>query len=657
MAGGAELDKVTLNSIDYLIKGPVIGQPVAEFETGLKVGRSDYDNREQAFYLVLDDFSGGFGHRRLNIRDALGTFWDSVRTNAPDLRRAGAVTLPPAQAAGTISGGNPTANHMLLRTPAYPYLFAGDTQWIVGFGSGIYTTTDGTTFTRVLAGGADAGQCSSLVEFVDKNGTVKHYAAFPSQTLALTGNARYQVSTNNGTTWANGASDKVIHDMIYWDNKIVGAYGKNIIFGVLSAGTEAWNIDDPNDGEFITSMSSGKIHFVGVTTAPNGEPAIHFTNERRLFWLDFFARKSYPIDLGIGINNRITTSCMWNGSIILSDGWAVLEYNPSSQSVRNIGFPTKEGKPPSLQYDGGNEYRIRHLIPDADYLYAVVSDEGAAKTLLFCYNGGGWSQLGKMKTGMFSNFGFVAQYPPTTVDITARKLHLVGASAYNNTTPIVETFTLPTISNIPVPTRDAFGDTGAAFLTGWIDGGFAEIYGALLRMSIDGWNLSATNTVKVEYQIDSETAGWSQMVNSSLVAAEFTEVGQSLFFFNKQGTQFLRVRFRITLNSGGSTQSPELLSLTIVYNKKPYLRTSWKFTVDVNRMVELGNAANFQTVYNNLKTAWNVTSLLPFAVPNIQTGMLVQIVDMILTADNTRDELDGQGDITVTVLEPVSAAA
>src|SRR3990167_2611073 len=88
-------DVINLGGQAFPVKGFTRGNSVSEFETGIKIGRATYDQREHAFFLVLDDFSAGFGHRRLDIRDELGTFWDSSKTNAPDLRRPSHFTLVP----------------------------------------------------------------------------------------------------------------------------------------------------------------------------------------------------------------------------------------------------------------------------------------------------------------------------------------------------------------------------------------------------------------------------------------------------------------------------------------------------------------------------------------------------------------------------------
>lgn len=657
MSGAAELDKVTLNAIDYKIKGTVVIQPVAEFETGLKVGQATYDNREQAFYLVLDDFSAGFGHRRLNIRDALGTFYDAYPTNGADTARAGHITLPPfthTQSTPTA----PTANLMTKRGPSYPYCNASGVRQLVGIGSGIYSSNGANVWNREFAGGADAGQCTAIVPFITNapGAPVKHFAAFNSQSGLLTGTARYQKSTDDGDTWANGAANYVFEDLMFWDNKLIAALGRQIVFGTIVAGTEVWNIDDPNDGEYIASVAEGHIHFVGVAQAPNGEPAVHFTDEHRLWWLDFYARKCYPIELGLG--GHMAVSTIWSGGIYISDGWNVFEYNPSGQSVRNIGFPRKDGVPPSLRDELGGFYYIRHLIPSDDYMYAVASSSALNKTILFRYNGSGWNQLGAPFSSFYSNVGFQANFP-LVGDVTSRLITMAGAASTTSTTVKINALQIPALSNTPTTgtVGDVFGASDAGFITGWIDGGFAEIDGVLLRMSVDGWSLNSQSYVKVEYQLDNdEDASWVQLKDSAGVADVFNLVNKVLYFGSTAGVEFRTVRFRIRLieTHVGGHYSPELRALTLVYNKKPELRNSYKFTIDVDRMVNRGEYATFKAVYDTLETAWNTKTLISLTIPNIAEAKLVMVADMITEVDNIRDEKKGDGSITVTCLEPVT---
>lgn len=665
-------DVITLGGQNFPVRGVIKSNALAEFEQGLKIGKATYDQREHAFFLVLDDFSAGMGHRRLDIREELGNFWDVASTNMPDLRRSGHMTLPPP-----IASTSPTAAaaHGLSATPrfpSYPWLRLDDNTYIFGFGSSIYRTTDsGATWDRVHAGGADVEECTALVRFVGRDASLRYFAAFSSVTNAGTGTARYQKSTD-GITWSNGAVDRVIHDMFVWDNKLIGGYLGTMIFAVLVAGVESWNLDDVNDAEFIMTGAIGGAQYIGVAQAPWGEPALYFFDVHSLWVLDFFARKGYPIDIGMG--KYILDGCMFNGDIALTDGWNTFLYSPGGNTVRNIGLPRKEGVTPSLQGASSN-FQFRKLIASDQYLYASMSSQPDNATWLYVYNGIGWQPLGAKMTSFYCYQGFQANYVDNTF-ATVRKIHLVGFSTGARTAPIVKSITLPNANHIPTVGRDSFGSSGAAWLTGWIDGGFAELDGALFRLHCDGWNFSSTETVKVEYQLDNaESGSWTQMVDSLNVADVFDNATRVLYFSAAtpgKGIQFRTVRFRITLNRGGTgTSSPEVKAFTLVYLKKPEFRSSWSFRIDVNRMIERstttadqtfyvdGTPATTSNVWAKLQTLWGTKTLITLIVPNIEPspGINVMVADMPMTIDDFRDAIKGKGYIDVQVLEPVEEPA
>ena len=657
----AHSDEFTLGGQTFIASDLARGAQVSEFETGIKIGKATYDSREHAFFLVFDDFSGGLGHRRLDIRDELGTFWESLKTNAPDLRRSGHMTLPPPSTTTSLTAA--TAIDLSVTTGDYPWLRLADNSYIFGIGNKIYQTTDGASFNVVATAGADAGGCGSLIQYIDKDATIKYFAFFWSKTAALTGTARYLKSVD-GVTWTNGASDKVLHHGIYWDNKIVAVWGRSVIFAVLSSGVEAWNIDDVNDAEFITNVASDHITFIGIVQAPWGEPAVHFHNAVNLFVLDFFARKSYPIDVGVG--RFIHDAKLWNGDIAITDGWNCFLYSPSGQTIRNIGLPKKDGISPEMK-DANGQANLRFLTPSDAYLYAVVSKPAASgerRSYLFCYNGTGWGQLGGELTNFEPSGIFQANYRTFGL-VSARKVHITGAVAYNSTTTKVATYSLPEVHHIPSVGIDTFGPSGAQWVSGWIDGGFNDIDGALLRLTRDAFGMSATSTLKVEYRLDNaETAAWIQMVDTNNVADVFDNSTANLYFsaaVPKRGVQFRTVQFRFTLNRGGtSTDSPEIKALTLVYIKKPEFRSAWTLTIDVNRMVETktlvdGVAATMLNVWVKLRALWDTKTLLPLIIPNIEPspGINILITEMPLTFDDFRNAVAGLGKIDISVLEPV----
>ena len=677
----AHEDAITLGGQSFFVKEMSRGGPVSEFQAGIKIGKATYDDREHAFFLVLDDFSGGFGHRRLDIREELGTFWDADQDNPADLRRAGHMTLPPAINSITPATFPTALNYLMGIKPSYPSLSVDGIITLFGAGSSIYYTgTYGLVWTEAFDKGANVGDCMAIVRMVGKDASMRYFAAFRSAAQ----DERYVVSSN-ALTWANGAVNKSVTDLFVWDNKLLAAYHPGgfassspsaIIFAVLTAGVESWNIDDANDGEYIAIVPGNYIQFVGVATAPWGEPAVYFLANSNLYVLDFFARKAYPIEMGQG--NRLRDAKIWNDEIVTTDGFNCYVYSPAGGTVRNIGLPRKDGLPPSLHsanydiYAPSAGWRLRCLIPADIYLFALMVDfrqnqpiDVVNRTRLYCYNGVGWQQIGQEIDDFYSHSGFHAVYTPATFNIGQLVFQGYTGLSSVGTALRFKTINLPEMHQIPIHGVTAFGSSGASWMTGWIDGGFNDLSGALLRMTIDAFHLTTTETVIVEYRLDNdEDASWIRMVDTNNAADAFDNTTRALYFsatVPARGVEFRTVQFRFTFTrSGTATATPEVKAFTLVYNKKPTFRSQWTFSIDVNRMIEVGTlvdgvAATMANVWAKLKSLWNTQPLIPLIIPNIEPspGINVLLTGNELAFDDFRDAVDGKGSVTLTVLEPV----
>jgi hypothetical protein len=642
-------EKISLAGQELYVEGPIRANAVSEFTSGLKVGRATYDERLHAFWLVLDDFSGGIGYRRLDIREALGTVWDNV--GGVDIRRAGHITLPPLQTVGAMTA--PGAADYTKRQPSVPITgsdVSGTPANYAGFGGNIYKSTDGGASwasVKVITG---AYMVSRILEFCPSTpaGANALYA-FPE---GGGGTARYQRSTD-GTTWADGGTgtQKVIEDAIVYSSG-----GQDIIIGtrpiaeiIFSTDGQTWNIDNPLDADVIWKAGYGRIQFVGIFMAPWGAGAVHFLARddaglQSLFVLNFDIRSAYLIP----INNKrhLHDALVWNNYLVTTDGYNVWLWDGST--VRNISWPRKGGGlPPGLQ--GGV---IVKLIGGTDYLYALLYT-GAGATQVLVYNGAGWSQLGPAVAGFCSVVtGICSKWLPATV-ATERRIVALGTSAFGGAgSPRLMTLRLPDTGEVPVVGLDNFQDGPLSFRTGWIDGGFRELEGCLYRLYCDGYNLSGTETVAVGYRLNNdETAAFTPL-------GTFVAAGTYFSFAGSTGLQFRTVQFEITLDRTAATKSPELAALVLLYDKKPAFRSTWTFRIDVNQMVAEGIhvggvAATFKNVWEKLISIWNTKTLVELNIPNVDTSVYVKIADLPTTFDDFRDAVKGRGFVDCTVIEPI----
>jgi len=647
-------ETITLASQSFFVDGPVRPAAAGEWTAGLKIGKATYDERLHAWWLVLDDFSGGMGYRELDIREALGTVWEDA--DGVDLRRAGHVTLPPVQDKGDLTN-DPTAYDYTARVPTRPICgssVGGEVAHYLGLGNSIYRTVDdGDTLTQVKLIANNAYMISSILNFAAKpDGAAKLYA-FPEGT---DGAARYQVSTAPETSWTDGGTgtQKVVEDAIVWESDkryIIGTCPiAQIIFSIDGA---TWNIDAAADGEPLWRAGYGRVMFIGIFMAPWGESAVHFLaqNDRGsigLFVLDFHARKAVEIPIS---KTDLICGTVWQNYVVVSDGDNV--YLWDGATVRNISW-SRRGALPSMFQNG----LIWNLVGGGDYLYAIL-ESAPTVTKLIVYNGAGWSALNSGSTSYSSMIlGYLSRFIPRIVG-SERRLVTLGAEVFASTASDFQRihWTLPANSDTPSVDLDTFSDGPLSFITGWIDGGFRELSGALYKLYIDGYNIGADEKVTVAYGLDNNESTWhTDLVDSGI----FTAAGQSKAFPGSgAGKEFRTIRFRVTLDHGSTaTKSPELKALVLLYDKKPDFRSSWTLRVDVSQMVAEavqvdGSDATVLNVWAKLISIWNTKTLVVLNVPSIDTSVYVKMTDMIGTFDDFRTTVAGQGFVDIAVVEPV----
>ena len=745
-------DFVTLNGVNFLTEGPIQGGMVSEFSTGLKIGAATYDEREHAFWVVLEDFTGGFGFRQLNIREAGGTHWDNV--GGIDLRRPRHITLPPRR--NTINPDNDPSTSALFGV-GFKSVFHtdlgpdSDGNLYVCILDAIYTLdSERTTLTRRYTGAGDsnAQRFGRIVEGVTGTGT----RFLLGVGTAGTGSLEYVRSTN-GTSWTKSSgipttpsanASMQLSDAIFWDGLIIAHGEGDGIIG--SADGVAW--DTTAAGVLDPRWHTGDIsvNFIGVAMAPWGSSAVYFLSLGKLWILDWYVYNAVEVS-DVGDSNRLLLGTVWNGSVIVSDGWNVWEYNPgNAQTVRRIGMFGKDGPPTSWMAETGHpgtpdNYQISHFIPGTSDLYAVCrsltgtgSDPGAPSWRLAVYNGVGWSWIGSEVAGS-QPYGAIVDSFPTSVSLAnvTRAIDIAALDDQSNTNFTLHTYYLPTTGDSPFAgSGQRFEDGPLTFETGWFDGGFSELEGVLLRLSFDGYQMSATETVRVEYRLNNqEEAAYLNLGTYTLNQQE------KWFTDDHRGVAFKTVQFRITLDRGigvkfslsgellngaindsttsvtvddsatfrigdvikvnaeqmliGSIVSatnvltvtrghnsstaaahsnndivfleegvtPMMRALTLLFDKKPRIRTAWTIRIDVSRMVERefsfnGQKATTEKIWNFLKGLVNTPRLIQLQIPSLEpVGINVRITDMPATITDFRKKMGGRGTISLQVIETV----
>lgn len=670
--GSYQDDYIVLNGQKLLVKGPIQGGLVSQFATGLKIGKATYDELEHAFWISLEDFSGGFGYRQLDVREAGGTHWDNE--GGVDLRRAGHITLPPQRlsvdpnldpGSGALFGGG---HRSIYHTDLGP---DADGNLYIGVFDSIYTlSSNRATLTRRYQQTGTSMQFSRIVEGVTSAGT-RFLLAAGNSALGTHSYAR----SLDGVTWTASAglpatpnASVQLSDAIYWDSLIV-AHGEG--GGIIaSADGIAWDVTSTGALDVRWRTQDIKVNFLGVSMAPWGAAAIYYLSLGKLWVLDFYTYNAIEIE-DVGSGNRLGYGCIWNGSVIVSDGWNVWEYNPgNAQTVRRIGLYGKDGPPTSMISDDehagtANDYHISHFIPGTSDLFAVCRSLTAPRSWrLAVYNGVGWSWLGTEVggTSAFTSqpYSALLDFFPTSVSLTVgtRAIDVATLNDQSGTDFTLFTIQLPSSGDTPFyGGGQRFQDGPLSFETGWFDGGFRELEGALFRIAIDGYHISNSETVLVEYRLDNV-----ETESAYITLGTFTLNQQKIWFDDRhEGVAFKTVQFRISLDRGGVlNRTPELRALVLLYDKIVPIRTSWNITLDLAKMVENhlqigGEEASTENIWQFLKSVVRTPTLAKMEIPSLESGgVYVRITDMPSSLDDIRPQRGGRGTLNLQLIEPAT---
>ena len=391
-------DYVELGGHRFAIVGLVREQSISEFTTGIKIGPATYDEREHAFFLVLDDFSGGFAHRILNVREALGTHYDN--TGGVDLRRPRHVTLPPLMTSiapdkqPTVSSNLLFANQKSaigsdLGNPGQGFLH-------VGVADAIYTIDpDRDLMTRRatlgVSGTNQVNRINRLLEFTDSSGTRAIYAfgfGDTNRSYWRTTDGVNWFEAGDTANWSNSVK-KPIYDAIVFDNQIVAVKDGNRI--ISSADGTSWS--DDLTPSIVHLTWNDFIAFIGVAPAPWGDVVPYFISGGKLHAFDFYRGRAVEIK-ELGDNLYLSEGTVWNGQIVVTNGQQVWAYNPAGgETIRDISPFGKQGLPPSWK-DG--PWQIVQFVTGTKDLFAVA--RGGAnldRSRILVYTGTGWTWFGR----------------------------------------------------------------------------------------------------------------------------------------------------------------------------------------------------------------------------------------------------------------------
>lgn len=597
-----------------------------------------------------------------------------------DLRRPRHVTLP-AQRTTASADNDPgvTAQYGIHKGGALAlvptdFSFQPTINAIIGVGDSVYTSTLGGPITSLVRRQV-LTQYQCVVRVVEFTGSDGNRFVYLCGRGADPNTPDYYRGTIDGVTWVASSAIPTsgvtsLGDMIVLHDQIIATDLDNGQRIISSADGINWTTDL---GEDPVYRPKGNIRFIGIAMGPLGNPVIYALENGQLMIVDFYIKDAYPVR-DVGDRYGLWEGTVWGGSVWVTDGYNIFQYNPGNAStVRYMGPFGKQGVPPSWASTGDftifsvedDSYRVIEFFSGGSDLFAVcrrTTDSGGSlpgnDMRLLVYNGTGWSWYGPEISGAIPHAGVLHGNP---VQEYGRELVVISTAREDpeDTTITKHRWRLPLIEGTPlVRWKEAFEDGPLSFETGWMDGGFSDLEGALLRLQVDGYNITPDNTILVEYRLNNNEQGTYRTL------ATFTAVGQEVWFADDhRGVAFKSVQFRVSLDRGASgilqTQSPELRALILLFDKKPRMRTAWTIRIAVSRTVERGlllnpeEPATTEGIWQFLKSLVNTPRLIKLEIPSMESGGVnVRITDMPATIAEFRAAKGGEGFVELQLIEP-----
>ena len=120
-------------------------------------------------------------------------------------------------------------------------------------------------------------------------------------------------------------------------------------------------------------------------------------------------------------------------------------------------------------------------------------------------------------------------------------------------------------------------------------------------------------------------------------------------FASGVGVTFRSIKFKITLVTGDSTKSPDLLSLTLEWRKKLETKFGWSVDIDMTKGYK-GNTP--KAMRSNILSAIGTNTLLEFTYRDDSTTNRNYYIDIINAQGLEHSAYDERGNTTLVLAQP-----
>jgi len=646
MATVVETNEVYLNGTYYPVTRPVRSTLASIYPAKIVIGDTSKDDQLRSSIVAWSDWRGGIGINRMEGAGDVNRAWFSTcqlrYKNHLVLANLATATDTPSHSLGqaTIGAINTFSSEVYAAwnggsgaTPKiYKYANGGD-SW------GSQITTSGIT-----------DEVTDSVVFTDAGGT--SYLVFAHYD---SGGSGYSYSSN-GTSWTTDTQDTKF--VTEWDDRLWGISHEGQLWSAAAVGTE---YDDA-----MLPLPDGSVTSLFVARNAAGVPIIYAMTTHGLFAHDVDNARWDATQLELPVHpDNGKGSTRWRDSVYIPSGNGIYKYiNGSNSAVVTIVGPDRDDGMPSDKRGA-----IRMMAGSHNELLIGIDAQVGADAVATDAIPRQWqSHMGSHvmadDTGYstvlgYNELGWEVKWIAGDTGTTFDAMHV--STAYNKyrlwwgANGVVYFMDLPKDIINPSEVDDfAFATTGI-HETPWFNAGQSEIDKLALNLRIECQDLSANETVLVQYATDyTESYTTAVTLNSTTMGAA---AGTYTYTFGSSvGTSFRAIKFKLTLSRSTATttglekfNSPDVISLTLEWRKK--LPAKWGHTVEV----DLNNAYKGNTpkdLRSNLVSAIESTTLVEFTFRDDSGGTRNYYVDVTSAQGLEYTGHDERGSTMISVVEP-----
>ena len=641
-----EENEIYLNGTYYPISRPVRSTLASIYPAKIVIGDTDKDSNLRSSIVAWSDWRGGIGINRMEGAGDVNRAWFSTcqlrYKNHLVLPSLATTTTTPSHSLGqaTIGAIETFENEVYAfwnggggATPKLYKYANGSDSW------GSQITTSGVT--------------DEVTDSIVFTNSVDSYLVFAHYDSNGSG---YSYSTN-GTSWTTDANRNTKF-LAIWDDRLWGISNEGQLW-------HATVIAEQHDDAKLPTPD-GSVTQLFVARNAMGVAILYAMTTQGLFAHDADNARWDATELELPIhpdNGKGTTR--WRDSVYIPSGNGMYKYiNGSNSAVVSIVGPDRDDGLPSDKRGS-----IRNIAGSHNELLigidAQVSADPVATDAIprqwFSHFG---SPVMAADTGSSTILGYnelgwevkwIAGDTGTTFD------HMHVSTAYNKyrlwwgANGVVYFMDLPKDIINPSEVDDFPYATSGVHETPWFNAGQSEVDKLALNLKIECQDLSANETVLVQYATDySESYTTAVTLNSTTMGAS---AGTYTYTFGSNaGVSYRSIKFKLTLSRSTATttglekyNTPDVVSLTLEWRKK--LPAKWGHTVEVDLNNKYkGNDP--KALRSNLISAIESTTLVEFTFRDDSGGTRNYYVDVTSAQGLEFTGRDERGSTMISVVEP-----